>query len=111
MITINGIDDLDSFIINNQDKIILLYFGAIWCGPCAKLKDRLESSETKIEMPLLAVCYIDIDNELNNEIIENYKVKMLPTQIFIKLKDLKIKIKSRIDGYDWTKLVMLYNTM
>lgn len=109
MKTIVGIDELDKFIINNADKIILLYFGAIWCGPCKILKDRLNNSETKTELPNLCVGYIDIDNEENNEIITLYDVTILPTQTFVKLSKNSVKIIDQVVGYDWTKLLMIYN--
>ena len=60
-------------------------------------------------MPNLLVSYIDVDISENDEIADMYDVKMLPTQIFVKLKKDKVKIIDRIDGYDWIKLVMLYN--
>jgi thioredoxin-like negative regulator of GroEL len=108
MISIVNIEQLDEFIINNSDKILLLYFGAKRCSPCNILKDRIlyESHE---KMPNLLVGYIDVDIEENNEIADIYDVKMLPTQIFVKLKKDKVKIINRIDGYDWVKLVMLYD--
>jgi thiol-disulfide isomerase/thioredoxin len=110
MININGIDELDKFLIENQDKVIMLYFGAIWCQPCKKLKIRLENEETKTEMPNLSYCYIDIDDECNNDICNIYQVKLLPTIIFVKLEeDLSIKVLGKIDGYDWIKIVMTYN--
>tara|TARA_B110000971_G_C20000826_1_gene496738 strand:+ start:327 stop:668 length:342 start_codon:yes stop_codon:yes gene_type:complete len=110
MININGIDELEKFIINNQNMIIMLYFGTNWCQSCKKLKTRLESEDTKIEMPNLSYCYIDIDSEVNNEITKIYNIKLLPTIIFIKLdNDLLINILGRIDGYDWIKIVMTYN--
>lgn len=106
---INSLDELDNFIIDNQDNLILLYFGAIWCGPCAKLKKRLDSDEINQEMPNMVVCYIDIDIESNAEICEYYNITILPTQIFIKLNDETVNVLNRVDGYDWIKLVMLYN--
>lgn len=110
MKSIIGIDDLDEFIIENNGKLILLYFGASWCGPCKKLKDRLGDPETKNELPKLSVCYIDIDNEENEDIVSTYEVKNLPTQIFVKLsKKNNVKIIDQIVGYDWTKLLMIYN--
>lgn len=109
---INGLDELDSFIINSQNKIILLYFGAIWCEPCKKLKNRLENEETKIEMPNLSLCYIDIDNQENEEIISTYKIKLLPTLIYVNLDStMNVKIISRIDGYDWIKIIMEYKNI
>ena len=108
MISILGIEQLDEFIINNSDKILLLYFGAKRCAPCNMLKDRI-NKESQSEMPKLLVCYVDVDLEENDEIGDMYDVKMLPTQVFVKLKKDKVKIIDRIDGYDWIKLVMLYN--
>ena len=29
----------------NKDKIILLYFGAKWCGPCKNLKDNFKNDD------------------------------------------------------------------
>ena len=108
MISILGIDELDEFIINNPDKILLLYFGAKRCSPCNILKDRI-NKESETEMPNLLISYIDVDLSENDEIADMYDVKMLPTQIFVKLKKDKVKVIDKIDGYDWTKLVMVYN--
>jgi thiol-disulfide isomerase/thioredoxin len=109
MIVIDGLDELDNFILDNDNKTIMLYFGAVWCGPCNKLKDRIDNDETKLEMPNLVVGYIDIDNDNNANICTNYKVKLLPTIVFIKLENFEVKIIDRVDGYDWIKIVMTYN--
>lgn len=100
-------DELDNFINNNNDKVILLYFGASWCGPCKQLKLKLSEENTIQEMPLLKVFYIDIDN---NEIISStYKIKVLPTQIFVKLSNNTVKVVARVEGYDYIKLLLEYN--
>ena len=106
---INSLYELDDFIIDNHDNLILLYFGATWCEPCAKLKKRLDSDEINQTMPNIVVCYINIDIESNAEICEHYNITILPTQIFIKLNDETVNVLNRVDGYDWIKLVMLYN--
>lgn len=109
MIDINGLEELDNYLIINENQIIMLYFGGKWCKPCEKLRIRLENDETKNEMPKLIVLYIDIDNELNSELCDMYDIRISPSQIFIKLIDFKIKIIDRIDGYDWIKLLMIYS--
>ncbi len=111
MIKINGIDDLDNFIIINSCNIILLYFGATWCKPCQILKTKLNETETRVNMPLLSVCYIDVDLQENQEIVDIYKVSELPTQIFIKLDKTKITEVNRIIGYDFIKLKNNYDSM
>lgn len=110
MFYINGIESLNNFIIENTNKTIMIYFGADWCQPCAKLKDRLADVETQVEMPNLIVGYINIDDESNSEISETYDIKMLPTSIFVQLiDDVHVTLIDRVDGHDWTKTIMIYN--
>jgi thioredoxin-related protein len=108
MKSIIGIDQLDEFIINNNNNnILLLYFGTNRCSPCNILKERI-IKESSSEMPKLSVCYIDIDLKENGELIDIYCIKVLPTQIFVKLKEDKVIIISEVVGYDWIKLLMTY---
>ena len=60
-------------------------------------------------MPKLSVVYIDIDNDDNNEISDTYKVKGLPTQIFVKLDENEIVIIKTIIGYDWINFRLTYS--
>jgi thiol-disulfide isomerase/thioredoxin len=110
MIELIGKEQLEEFIWENNDKVIVLYFGADWCGPCKKLKERLMSPEARDEMPNLIIGHLDVDIDENNEISDIYGVKNLPTQIFIKLDGTQIvELEDRIIGYDWTKFIMTYN--
>ena len=111
MKNILGIDDLDEFIIENSEKgnVVLLYFGAIWCGPCKQLKKKLHEPDTVKIMPRLVVGYLDVDDEANDKLVKKYKVSSLPTQIFIKLDGDVVKEVTRIEGYDFTKLKMEYD--
>jgi thiol-disulfide isomerase/thioredoxin len=104
MLKIKGIDSLDKFILDNENNNIILYFGANWCGPCKKLKDKIDEYNISEKIP---ICYIDIDQDENKEISDIYEVKFLPTQVFIKLDNNKIKIINRIDGYDWSKFLFI----
>ena len=113
MITIVGKEKLEDFIWESQEqnKVTVIYFGAIWCSPCQMLKDKINSDEVKSEMSNLSVCYLDIDEEENEEISEQYNVKSLPLQIFIKLEGNKIIEIKKILGYDWINFVMTYNSI
>ena len=109
MIEINGIDQLNEFIINNNknNNILLLYFGSESCTPCKKLKKRLINES--YEMSKLVIAYIDVNDPINEEITYNYDIRILPTQIFIELNGENIKINNSIIGYDWIKLNIEYN--
>lgn len=109
MYEVNGFEELDNFLFNNSNKIICLYFGASWCGPCKKLKEKITNKDNIKEMPLLEMCYIDIDIQENKEIIDIYDVSNLPTQIFITInKNNEVVIFDKIIGYDWIGFKMMY---
>jgi thiol-disulfide isomerase/thioredoxin len=105
-----NINDLDTFICDYvNENVILLYFGAKWCKPCVELINILKNDETKKSMPKLKIAYIDIENHSDN-IADMYEIKLLPTQIFIKLDcNDKIIQYSKIEGYDLIKLKLEYD--
>ncbi len=106
MINVEGYDELNNFIWDNKDKPILLYFGASWCGPCQKLKEKMV--EEKDEISNLVVLHIDCDIEENEDILQDWNVSALPTQIFVHLEDKNVVKDEIIEGFDWIKLVMSY---
>ncbi len=112
MKTISGIEEIDEFILDNYNNnlVILLYFGAEWCGPCKQLKNRLEDTDTIQIMPKLVVGYLDVDDENNSSLVKKYKINSLPTQIYIKLDENKVVESYRIEGYDFTKLKLNYDS-
>jgi len=68
------------------DKPILLVFTAEWCGYCRSLKKELKSI---IPDHKYVVCFLDIDNETNKKLVDQFKVKSLPTSIIIDQKQNK----------------------
>lgn len=111
IIDINGKEQLEELIWENNKKIIVLYFGAKWCGPCQKLKEKLNTDEAVELMPDLIIGHLDIDLEENQILSEMYEISSIPVQIFVSLKGTQIIEKKRIIGYDWTNFVMTYNSI
>jgi len=113
MIDIVGKDQLEEFIWenSNEKKIIVIYFGADWCGPCQNLKKKLDSDDVKLQMSDLIIGHLDIDDEKNEEVSEIYQVKSLPTQIFVTLKGTQIVELKRVVGFDWNGFSSAYNTI
>lgn len=58
----------------------ILKFGADWCSPCKKLAPILK--EIQLLYPDVVIQDIDIDEESNLAI--QYKVRALPTLVFLK---------------------------
>lgn len=111
MTNVNGLEELNNFIQENTNKIILLYFGATWCGPCKKLKEDFANPLFMENFPNMVIAHIDVDE--NSEISEQYRVQNLPTLIFIGLKEEKpgeysVVELDRVVGYDNKKLHSKY---
>jgi thioredoxin-like negative regulator of GroEL len=53
-----------------------LKFEAPWCGACKQLDKILNKSDLPIE-------HIDVDEEKNEELVNKYKVRSLPTIVLI----------------------------
>jgi thiol-disulfide isomerase/thioredoxin len=68
------------------DKPILLVFTADWCGYCRSLKRELKSI---IPNHKYVVCFLDIDNELNEKLVNQFNIKSLPTSIIMDQKQNK----------------------
>lgn len=106
-----GIEELDDFILGNIENkaVICIYFGAEWCGPCKQLKNKLLDPEIIKSMPKLVVGYLDVDDEINNNLVNKYDISSLPTQVFIKLDKNKVIPVSKIEGYNFEKLKHEYD--
>ena len=87
MYTVTNNDELNKLIFENKDKIILLYFGAKWCGPCKKLKENFKNDNLMSQYDKLCVIYLDVDLDTMNNMCEIYEVEALPTLWFLLFKD------------------------
>lgn len=73
--------ELQEYLNNNADKIIIMLFTATWCGPCkyAKpiIKEHLENNPEYV--------YIEIDYDEYNHFTSLMRVKSIPSMFaFIK---------------------------
>lgn len=57
----------------------IIVFTAEWCGPCKKLKPILDNLESKMN---LRVFRIDVEKE--EEAVENYTIRNIPTIVIVK---------------------------
>lgn len=66
-------------------------FSAKWCGPCKQLAPVLNELLVNAE---LSSYFEEIDIEENEEMVEEYGIKVLPTTIFLKDSQILHKIES-----------------
>jgi thioredoxin-related protein len=88
----NGCDIvLEKALQNNKNLLII--FSAKWCGYCRSLKVDLE----KLDVRNYEICYIDIDEQSNKDLMKHFNIKMVPTSVLVDPKNNK-EVK-RITGY------------
>lgn len=92
-------DDFDRATeLSNKYKMhMIVIFGADWCPYCQDLKEDIKA----LEVQKFIICFIDIDNKNNKNIISQFKPRSLPTSVFIKKgKENSRKIGYSKKGYD-----------
>ena len=85
MQNISGFEEFKKCI--SEEKYILLFFTASWCGPCKKIYPELEELYKKLNTDLIEFYKLQIDDDENDEICKIYKVESVPS--FFLMKDKK----------------------
>jgi Thiol:disulfide interchange protein len=92
-------------LAKQQNKVVMIDFGADWCTPCKQMlattyKDKEVVQSAKTFVP------VQIDADSESAVARKYKVDALPTVIFL---DAKGKVLVRSTGYqdkaDFLKLM------
>ncbi|XP_005182638.2 thioredoxin-1 [Musca domestica] len=80
---IKNTEDFEKKLANAGDKLVILDFYATWCGPCKEMDPHIRKLTQKYKDQAI-VLKINVDKF--NEISDYYKVKSMPTFVFIKNK-------------------------
>lgn len=78
MILINNINELEKTIKENE--LCLIKIGTSHCGPCKIVQRNIED----IEKYNTDVCFINVDAEEADDIVEKYNVRGVPVVLVIK---------------------------
>lgn len=79
-------EELKQVLDNNE--YVVLKFGAEWCGPCKQIAPVLEQLADEYQD---RIKYVSIDVEESTEITAEYKIRNVPTIIFIKKSEIQDK--------------------
>tara|TARA_Y100001958_G_C20813712_1_gene271634 strand:- start:33 stop:461 length:429 start_codon:yes stop_codon:yes gene_type:complete len=66
------------FEVLDNNKFILFYFGASWCGPCQQVLPKLEELSNKYDPNMIEFYKVDIDIEENKNICDKCQIKVVP---------------------------------
>jgi len=91
-----------------QENLIVLVFGAEWCGPCHMLHRLLEKVIPQYEGKKIKFLYVSIDEEVNKEISTAFSIRNIPTMIYIAGGEAKEKLIGYQSEKDVRKLIEKY---
>jgi thioredoxin 1 len=90
IIYVESIEEFKKEVYNTK-KLILIYFGADWCGPCKSLGPVFSKVSEKFE----EVKFIKINVDKSKEISEEFQVRGIPAMFLVRDKN----IVSRNTGF------------
>lgn len=67
--------------IVNQDKLVLVKFGATWCGPCRSVDEELESLAGNLPEDV-EVLKIDVDE--NPDLAQEFQITGIPRMMLVR---------------------------
>lgn len=91
----------------NQDKIVVLKFGATWCGPCVKVDKELGRLADEMGEQI-EVLKVDVDQ--NQDLASRYQVSSIPRIFLVKNGEIlgdEIGYQSKDDLRNWIRQVGL----
>lgn len=71
--------ELQELLSEAGDKLVVIDFFAVWCGPCKKIAPVLEEIAKKYEGKLV-VLKVDVDEI--EELVGEYEIEVMPTFVF-----------------------------
>ena len=77
--------------------IIILQFGAVWCGPCRVLAPKLE--EMSLRFPEIPFYKVDTETA-DQELVAKFQVQALPTVVIM----INLEVQSIIKGLDLNQI-------
>jgi thioredoxin 1 len=98
-------EDLLKESIKNSEKPILIDFYATWCGPCKVSAPLVKEISEKYSD---SVEFYKVNVDENQELINEYQIRNIPTFILIENGEIKNKIVGRVDREKLENLISEY---
>ena len=84
IIEIHSSEEFNNLLKNYPDKIIIIDFWAVWCGPCMFFAPIFKKLHGEFRSDFI---FVKVNVDENNAIAMKYGITGIPTTLFIKNND------------------------
>ena len=102
IIEIKSVDEFNKLLKDYPDKIIIIDFWAVWCGPCMFFGPIFKKLQTEFQKDFI---FIKVNVDENSPLAMRYQITGIPTTLFIKNDEIVNKIVGSMN-YDGMKKVL-----
>ncbi len=89
IVDIHSFDELNKLKNDYPDKIIIIDFWAVWCGPCKFISPIFKQLQQEYSQDFI---FAKINVDENPLISQNFRITGIPTLLFIKNNEIVHKI-------------------
>ncbi len=100
VIVVTSQDGLNEVL--NKNDAVSVKFMASWCPACNNMKGLDQKMRNQFKGK---VVFVEIDSDNAKDLVEKYKVKGIPTYLFLKNKKETKRITGSIKENDYTKYI------
>jgi len=102
IIKIHSLEEYKNLLADFPDKIIIIDFWAIWCGPCIAFAPVFEKLQQDYKEEYI---FIKVNVDENPAIAQKYRITGIPTTLFIKNDKIVHKIVGSVN-YDYMQRIL-----
>ena len=102
IIEIKSVDEFNKLLKDYPDKIIIIDFWAVWCGPCMFFGPIFKKLQTEFQKDFI---FVKVNVDENSPLATRYQITGIPTTLFIKNDEIVNKIVGSMN-YDGMKKVL-----
>ena len=103
IIEVNSIEEFNKILKDYPDKIIIIDFWAVWCGPCMFFAPIFKKLHKEFKNDFI---FLKVNVDENSSVAMKYQITGIPTTLFIKNGEVVNKIVGAMN-YDGMKKVLV----
>jgi thioredoxin 1 len=102
IVEIHSHEEFNKLIASYPDKLVVIDFWAVWCGPCMFFGPIFKKLHGEYKQDFI---FVKVNVDENNSIARQYGISGIPTTLFIKNKEIVNKVVGAMD-YERMKKVL-----